>query len=212
MTLRGGDQLAAGARSAQFSAGGSSVNDAIELKNVAPEEPEVLGAGITVIDKRPNYMGLPTEVKEVVKPEPKFPEKNYSLCTPIMDRILIKRCAEEKYMKLLEDGSVLDTRTNLVIAAKFRQHSNVGIVLATGEFFILSGQRVPMSTVVRVGDRVTYGDYNSEVFKLNADKVKQLCDAVQMNYEEDEEGLRIVRVQDIRVVEREAPAVEGYNG
>ena len=54
----GGDVLARGARSAQFSAGGSAVNDPVELHNVAPEEPEQpkLGDGITVIDRRPNYL------------------------------------------------------------------------------------------------------------------------------------------------------------
>jgi hypothetical protein len=39
-------------------------------------------------------------------------------------------------------------------------------------------------------------------------KVQQLCDAVQMNYEEDPEGLRVVRVQDVRGVEREEAAEE----
>jgi hypothetical protein len=45
------DALASGQRTAQFSTGGSAVNDAIELKNVAPEA-EQLGSGITVIDRR----------------------------------------------------------------------------------------------------------------------------------------------------------------
>ena len=36
--LGGGDLLARGGKSAQFAAGGSEVNDVIELKNVAPEE------------------------------------------------------------------------------------------------------------------------------------------------------------------------------
>jgi hypothetical protein len=55
---------------------------------------------------------------------------------------------------------------------------------------------------------VTYGDYNSEVFLMDEAKVQQLCDAVQMNYEEDPEGLRVVRVQDVRGVEREIVATE----
>jgi hypothetical protein len=74
-----------------------------------------------------------------------------------------------------------------------------------------------MSEVVRVGDRVTYGDYNSEVFLMDEDKVKELCDAVQMNYEPDPEGLRIVRVQDVRGFEYPIklratdPLLEGNN-
>ena len=54
MSVGTGDRLASGQRSAQFSAGGSAVNDAVELKNVAPEAEE-LGAGITVIDRRSRF-------------------------------------------------------------------------------------------------------------------------------------------------------------
>ena len=59
-----------------------------------------------------------------------------------------------------------------------------------------------MRHIVRPGDRVTFGDYNSEVYKQPVEKTQKMCDAVQMNYEADEEGLRVVRVQDIRTVER----------
>jgi co-chaperonin GroES (HSP10) len=193
----GGDKLAAGARSAQFSAGGSAVNDAVELKNVAPEVEE-LGSGITVIDRRSRFDSEP-----VKKAESKFPEKKYGAFSPVLDRILIKRCAEGPDMKIMEDGSVLNMKTGLLIAGKYRQHSNIGIVLATGQFVILGGQRIAMSDVVRVGDRVTYGDYNSEVFLMDEARVQEMCDSVQMNYEPDPEGLRIVRVQDVRGVERE---------
>jgi hypothetical protein len=48
---------------------------------------------------------------------------------------------------------------------------------------------------------VVFGDYTSEVFKLSEEKTRELCDAVEMNYEADPEGLRIVRVQDLRTVE-----------
>ena len=164
---------------------------------------EELGSGITVIDKRTNYLAAPVEVKAVEKAAPKYPDKNFSTAAPVLDRILIKRCAEDKDMELMEDGSVRNKKTGLIIAAKYRQHSNVGIVLAAGQFVIIGGQKVPMSDIVRVGDRVTYGDYNSEVFHMDEKRVIALCDAVQMNYEKDEEGLRIVRVQDVRLVERE---------
>jgi co-chaperonin GroES (HSP10) len=168
---------------------------------------EELGSGITVIDKRTNYMAEPVDIKPAEKPAPKYADKDFTTAAPILDRVLIKRCSEDKDMELLEDGSVRNKKTGLIIAAKYRQHSNVGIVLAAGQFVIIGGQKIPMSDVVRVGDRVTYGDYNSEVFHMAEKKVIALCDAVQMNYEADEEGLRIVRVQDIRLVEREV-AVE----
>jgi co-chaperonin GroES (HSP10) len=173
----------------------------LDLKTTALSEE--LGAGIEVIDRRRSYA---TEVATItgapVAPK-KYPEKKYSSFTPILDRILVKRCAEGEDMKIMEDGSVLNTKTGLVIAAKYRQHSNIGIVLATGQFVIIGGQRIAMSEVVRLGDRVTYGDYNSEVFHMDEVKVQELCDSVQMNYEADVEGLRVVRVQDVRGVERE---------
>ena len=197
MTLRGGDQLARGGKSAQFSTGGSKADEPIELKNVAPEVEE-LGSGITVIDRRSRFDSEP-----VKKAEPKFPEKEYGAFTPILDRVLIKRCAEGPDMKIMEDGSVLNMKTGLLIAGKYRQHSNIGIVLAAGQFVIIGGQRIAMSEVVRVGDRVTYGDYNSEVFLMDEARVQEMCDSVQMDYEPDPEGLRIVRVQDVRGVERE---------
>ena len=58
-----------------------------------------------------------------------------------------------------------------------------------------------MADVVKPGDKVTFGDYNSEVYKLSPEKTIALCDAVKMNYEADDEGLRVIRVQDIRTVE-----------
>jgi hypothetical protein len=61
--------------------------------------------------------------------------------------------------------------------------------------------RVPMFDIVYPGCRVVFGDYTSEVFKLSEEKTRELCDAVEMNYEADPEGLRIVRVQDLRTVE-----------
>ena len=164
---------------------------------------EELGAGIEVIDRRRSFEAEVETAKETPVAPKKYPEKKFSTVSPILDRILVKRCAEGPDMKIMADGSVLNIKTGLLIAGQYRQHSNVGIVLATGQFVIIGGQRVAMSEVVRVGDRVTFGDYNSEVFLMDEAKVQELCDSVQMNYEPDPEGLRIVRVQDVRVAERE---------
>jgi co-chaperonin GroES (HSP10) len=176
-----------------------NAGERIDLKSVALAEE--LGAGIEVIDRRRSFASEVETAKVTPVAPKKFADKKFSAFTPILDRILVKRCAEGPDMKIMEDGSVLNTKTGLVIAAKYRQHSNIGIVLATGQFVILGGQRIAMSEVVRVGDRVTYGDYNSEVFLMDEPKVQEMCDSVQMNYEPDAEGLRIVRVQDVRGVE-----------
>jgi co-chaperonin GroES (HSP10) len=164
-----------------------------------------LGLDLVVVDRRPTFMGQDTEVKAAPLPELKYPEKTYGEFRPILDRILIKRCAENKDMELLEDGSIKNKKTGLITAAKYRQHSNVGVVLATGRFVILGGQRIDMHEVVRVGDRVTYGDYNSEILIMSKERVIALCDAISFNYFDDDDGLRVVRVQDVRGVEHEVP-------
>jgi co-chaperonin GroES (HSP10) len=176
-----------------------NAGERLELKSTALVEE--LGAGIEVIDRRRSFAAEVETAKVAPVAPQKYPDKVFSPFSPILDRILVKRCAEGPDMKIMEDGSVLNMKTGLLIAGKYRQHSNIGIVLAAGQFVIIGGQRVAMSEVVRVGDRVTYGDYNSEVFLMDEPKVKELCDNVQMNYEPDAEGLRIVRVQDVRGVE-----------
>jgi co-chaperonin GroES (HSP10) len=204
MTLGGGDLLARGAKSAQFSAGVNDKDAPVILHNVAPEEPEQekFGVGFTVTDRRSSFDSQIPVANPVQQSEQKFTEKEYSSFRPIMDRILVKRVSTDKNMELQTDGSLRDKKTGFIIPAKFRQHSNVGVVLAAGDFVVMGGVKTDLSEIVRPGDRITYGDYNSEVFHMAEDKVIALCDAVGLNYEKDEEGLRIVRVQDIRGVER----------
>jgi co-chaperonin GroES (HSP10) len=232
MTLSGGDVLARGNVSAQFSAGNREMTDFEHDLAVRPEvvsekyglseaeitnyqearengenipdlrpvgeESDSLTSGVTVIDRRSSFND-PKPVKEVEK---KFEDKDYSAPQTILDRVLVKRIPEDPEFERLEDGSLRNKRTGFVIPAAYRQHNNVGIVLVTGKFVALGGLRIEMEEVVRPGDRVTFGDYNSEVYKLSPEKTQKLCDAVEMNYEADDEGLRVIRVQDIRTVER----------
>jgi co-chaperonin GroES (HSP10) len=154
---------------------------------------------ITVIDRRLSFLPDAVSVEEV---KPEFEEKEYESFKPILDRVLVKRIADDPNLEQLSDGSMRDKRTGFIIPAKYRQHSNIGIVLAVGDFVVIGNVKTPMRELVRPGDRVRYGDYNSEVFHMPEYKIKELCDAVRMNYVTDEEGLRIVRVQDIRGIER----------
>lgn len=200
-----GDRLARGDKAAQFSAGTSSVDDPIELHNVAPEIeiPEVNGKPLfTVTDRRSfsETRDLPAASPVPEKPA-RFPEFEYTTFKPILDRILVKRVSTDKNKEILDDGSERDKRTGLITAAKFRQHSNVGVVLAAGDFVVVGGVKIPMEEVIRPGDRVTYGEYNAESANVPADKVRVLADAVQLDYQDDELGLWIVRVQDVRGVE-----------
>lgn len=155
--------------------------------------------GFTVTDKR--FLLTSVDDKPSAQ-ERKYPDTEYASTTPILDRILVMRVAPDKNLEILDDGSVRNKTTGMVMPAKYRQHSNIAVVLATGDFVIVGGLRIPMSEVVRPGDRVTYGDYNSEVFYMPEKAVRDLCDVVKVNYEKDPQGLRIVRVQDVRVVER----------
>ena len=231
MTLSGGDVLARGGQTAQFSAGNRDMTDFEHDLTVRPEivsdkyglceaeitnyqesrekgehlpdlrpvdeERESLTGGVTVIDRRASFND-PQPIKEVAK---KFVDRQYDSPETILDRVLVKRIPEDPEFERLEDGSLRNKRTGFVIPAAYRQHNNVGIVLVTGQFVALGGLKINMSDVVRPGDRVTFGDYNSEVFKLSPQKTQKLCDAVEMNYEADDEGLRVIRVQDIRIVE-----------
>jgi len=177
--------------------------DGKPLPDLTPTlEKETMGVDFVVEDKRSSALPESVSLPEVVK---KYPEKKFGVFRPVLDRILVKRVEPDENLELLSDGSVKDKRTGFIMPAKYRQHSNTGVVLAIGQFVVIGGCKTPLSDVVKVGDRVTYGDYNSEIAYLHEDIVKALCDAVQLNYVEDEDGTRIVRIQDVRGVE---PQVE----
>ena len=186
-----GDTLARGGKSAQFSTGGSKVNEPVELKNVAPEA-ETLGSGITVIDKRSRFDSEPVKVAE-----PKFPEKQYGNFTPILDRVLVKRVSDDKNMEMMEDGSLRNKSTGFIIPAKYRQHSNVGVVLAVGDFVVMGGVKTTLSDIIKPGYRVLFGEYNCEKLKVPDEQVEAMCDAIGIEFEASED-LDVVRIQDCR--------------
>jgi co-chaperonin GroES (HSP10) len=166
------------------------------------ENPE-LGSGFSIKDHRQNYLlEEPDPKTKVEAPVKKFPDPTFEKFTPVLDRMLIMRITDDPDTILLPDGSTQNVKSGIVTAAKYRQHSNVGIVLALGKYVILSGVRFDITEFVNVGDKVTYGDYNSEVFPMDDKKVEALCDSLGINYVKDEQGLRVVRIQDVRGVER----------
>lgn len=152
---------------------------------------------ITVTDRRLQF--TEEEKKEEVK---KFPEPTYETPRTILDRVLVMRVPENEDFEVLEDGSARNKKTGLIVASKYRQHSNTGIVLLTGTAVTIGGISTPMSEVVVPGDRVTFGDYNSELYPMDPKKAEALCDSIKVNYKTDDQGIRIVRVQDIRLVEK----------
>ena len=166
------------------------------------EEKEQVDVGFSVTDHRKNYMNVETtDVKAAQSEAKKFPEPEFEEFHPILDRILVMRISDDPNEEMLEDGSTKNRRTGLITASKYRQHSNVGIVLATGNHVVLSGTVMSMADFVKPKCKVTYGDYNSEVFLMDKKKVEAICDRLKINYVDDEKGIRIVRAQDVRGVE-----------
>jgi co-chaperonin GroES (HSP10) len=162
-----------------------------------------LDAGFSVADHRHNYLSETTVPAPVRAEAPKkYPEPTYGTARPILDRILVMRISDDPDTELLEDGSTRNKKSGLITAAKYRQHSNVGLVLAAGGFVVLGGLRIPMEELITPLDKVIYGDYNSECFPMDKNKVEALCDSLGVNYVDDQQGLRIVRVQDVRTVEK----------
>lgn len=160
------------------------------------DQEDAIRMGFTVTDKR-----LPDAA--IVEEAPlRYESIDYTPLRPILDRVLIMRVVIDEDMEELSDGSLRNKKTGFVMPAKWRQHSNIGIVLAIGDFVIMGGVRTELSEIVQPGDRVTFGDYNTELFPLDNKRAEALCDALQVNYVEHEDGLRIVRVQDIRGVEK----------
>ena len=75
---------------------------------------------------------------------------------------------------------------------------------------VVGGVKTPMWEVVKPGDKVIYGDYGSEKMPETFNKkAEALCDAIGVNFEKTEQGIRIVRIQDVRTVEKK---VQPYLG
>ncbi len=165
---------------------------------------DTLEVGFSITDHRKNYLSEATEAPRVAQEAPKkYPESEYEPMQTLMDRILVMVISDDPNIELLEDGSSRDKRTGLISTARYRQHSNVGIVLLAGQWVVVGGVKTPMSEFVKPGDKVIYGDYGSEKMGDTFDKkAEAICESLGVNYEKTEQGIRIVRIQDVRTVER----------
>ncbi len=94
---------------------------------------------------------------------------------PILDRVLLRRVEVEAS----PDG--------FTVPEKYRQHSNLGEVLAVGDGVVLGKEWKPLTDFIKVGDICLYGEYTAEAL------------------ERDGEQYWIVRIQDIRGVARLVP-------
>ena len=173
-----------------------------DLTSVALQE--TIDVGFSITDHRKNYLSESTEPSAVkVEATKKFPEPEFEPIQTLMDRIMVMVISDDPNIELLEDGSTRNKTTGLISTAKYRQHSNVGIVLLAGQWVVVSGVKTPMSELVKPGDKVIYGDYGSEKMPdIFNQKAEALCESLGINYEKTEQGIRIVRIQDVRTVER----------
>lgn len=109
---------------------------------------------------------------EVVDKRDRAEIVEYEEFAPLLDRILVKRVEAEKEVE------------GFVVPERYRQHSNWGIVQAVGQGVVLGPRYFTMEEFVSVGDMVRYGEYSAEQFSL------------------EDDGLWLVRVQDLRGVRR----------
>jgi co-chaperonin GroES (HSP10) len=178
---------------------GNKVPDLVPVaiaEQMERDRQEAAELGYKVTDRR---LSESKPVEAVVE---KYPAKDYTTLKPILDRILVKRVNGDPKEEELSDGSTRNKRTGFITPAKWRQHNNIGVVLAIGDFVVMGGVKTSMWDIVRPGDRVTFGDYNSEKFTMDDEKVQAMCDALKINYTADPEGLRVVYIQNIRGIER----------
>src|SRR6202790_3068792 len=171
---------------------------------------ETLEVGFSISDHRKNYLSEATEPSAVkAEATKKFPEPEFMPMQTLMDRILVMVISDDPDVELLEDGSSRNKKTGLISTSKYRQHSNVGIVLLAGQWVVVSGVKTPMTEIVNPGDKVIYGDYGSEKMPDSFDKkAEAICESLGINYDKTEQGIRIVRVQDVRTVERRVKSLE----
>lgn len=94
----------------------------------------------------------------------------YEPFQPILDRIVVRR---------IESNTDTD---GFVVPEKYRQHTNIGEVLAIGTGVVLGMIFHDMDTFVEVGDRVLFGEYTAEKYVFEGDEQE------------------IVRIQDVRGV------------
>ncbi len=173
--------------------------DGQKLPDLPLASSQEVGPNFTVTDRR-MFNALP-EAKQVETKVSKYPAKEYSTGKMILDRILVKRIEDDPDIEVLEDGSARNRVTGMFIPASYRQHNNKGIVLRVGDGVGIGGEYFPLNLLVKPGDKVTFGSYNTEKFVMEFKQAKALCDSLEIDHNEADEPFQIVRIQDVRLVE-----------
>lgn len=146
------DSLARGAQSAQFSAGQSAINDPIEFHGTVAAEEATCPHGQTA-DKTCVLCSI---VEEPVK-ELKTLEELAALYQPMNDRVLLRKI-DDKNKSLIQ------------LPDAFKLDSDIGIVVAVGEYMLVGGEARPIP--YKLGDKVRFGHYNAEDIEAEGETLK----------------------------------------
>jgi co-chaperonin GroES (HSP10) len=143
------DSLARGAKSAQFSAGQAKKDDPVEFHGtVATEEwPGVEAVACCPHGQTVGRVCVLCSVVEEPVRELKTLEELAALYAPMNDRVLLRRVTE-KSKSLIE------------LPDAFVQQSDLGVVIAVGEYMLVGGEARPIP--LKLGDKVRVGHYNIE--------------------------------------------------
>lgn len=152
------DSLAQGARSATFAGGTPDVNDPIEFHGtVAVEEQEAACPHGFPTSRTCVLCSAATLDNPLAKREPKSLEELAALYEPMNDRVLLRKVTKENQNQVqLPDAYQLD--------------SDLGIVIAVGEYMLVGGQVRPIP--YKLGDKVRFGHYNAEDIEIEGEILK----------------------------------------
>lgn len=129
-----GDSLASGAKSATFQMGGDDRDAPIDLRNVAPEEPE--GIASHVDNSKVLFI-------------PQKPQTYYRAKNPLSDRILVKRVEHR------------ESNSPIIIPDSALGKSDLGVVVAVSQFSktgLEPGSLVLFDKFAAVGMEIKLGD------------------------------------------------------
>jgi co-chaperonin GroES (HSP10) len=117
-----------------------------------------------IVDKRRVSNHAPDEPAEVVI-EPAAPvltsaDRIYDDPVPIFDKVLVLQGKAETVYQ----------GTTFIIPESAQKMPNVGVVVAAAEFFIVEGQKFPMSDLLKPGDMVRFSPFNFDEIEIDGEK------------------------------------------
>lgn len=147
--LGGGDQLARGARKAQFAAGKSKRGDKIQIN------PGTIGTEKDAADSVRDKKALQALVaSDPTLAAPKLKSK----LTPLYDRVIVRKSAEETR-----------SRGGIIIPEEAKDRPSEGIVLYVGFGRLVDGEIKPL--YLKGGEKVLFGKYAGTEVKVDGEVV-----------------------------------------